>query len=175
MLFNHNNQLEELPRDLPDLNQLLEFEKQSRKNGSDIEFNSLIGDWRFATVWKNFKNKENIAASFFLRVFSAKLCLENDSKNEDSINYKISNSIQFGLLSLKFVGFANLQEDQTLLTFYFESIELYMGSRPIFIRKIPIITDIKKRPFFALIALGTKNKWLSARGRGGGLALWIKE
>ena len=30
------------------------------------------------------------------------------------------------------------------------------------------------KPFFALIAIGHNGEWLSARGRGGGLALWHK-
>ena len=33
----------------------------------------------------------------------------------------------------------------------------------------------KKIPFFALIAIGSDGKWLSARGKGGGLALWVKD
>ena len=29
--------------------------------------------------------------------------------------------------------------------------------------------------FFALIAVDPNGKWLSARGKGGGLALWVKD
>ena len=32
----------------------------------------------------------------------------------------------------------------------------------------------KKMPFFSLIGISTKDKWMCARGRGGGLAIWIK-
>jgi len=32
----------------------------------------------------------------------------------------------------------------------------------------------KKMPFFSLIGISTKDNWLCARGRGGGLAIWVK-
>ena len=33
----------------------------------------------------------------------------------------------------------------------------------------------QRMPFFALIAFGEDASWLCARGRGGGLALWVKD
>ena len=32
----------------------------------------------------------------------------------------------------------------------------------------------KQMPFFSLIAISKENNWMCARGRGGGLAIWIK-
>ena len=32
----------------------------------------------------------------------------------------------------------------------------------------------KKMPFFSLVGIRTKDNWLFARGRGGGLAIWGK-
>jgi len=32
----------------------------------------------------------------------------------------------------------------------------------------------KKMPFFSLIGISKKDNWLCARGRGGGLAIWVK-
>jgi len=32
----------------------------------------------------------------------------------------------------------------------------------------------KKMPFFSLVGISTKDNWLCARGRGGGLAIWVK-
>jgi len=29
-------------------------------------------------------------------------------------------------------------------------------------------------PFFSLVGISTKDNWLCARGRGGGLAIWVK-
>ena len=39
------------------------------------------------------------------------------------------------------------------------------------------IQPIEERnmPFFALIAMEERGQWLSARGRGGGLALWLRD
>ena len=32
----------------------------------------------------------------------------------------------------------------------------------------------KKMPFFSLVGISTEDNWLCARGRGGGLAIWVK-
>ena len=59
------------------------------------------------------------------------------------------------------------------MPFFFESIELKLGTR-ILLRRSLDIPDENNRPFFALIAMEETSKWLSARGRGGGLAVWRK-
>ena len=76
------------------------------------------------------------------------------------------------MLSIRFIGGGNLNGKQPLLLFFFECIELKAGSSVVFSRSLKI-PDEKDRPFFALISMEKNSKWLSGRGRGGGLALWI--
>jgi len=156
-------------KDLPDKKQLLEFEKLSRQEGSGIEFHSLIGLWKFVYVWKQQTDKENLIASSLLRTFSASLEL----REKGSKNFSLTNSIKFGLLSISFVGVGNLKGKQPLLHFFFDHIEVKFGSKVLFTRSIEIAEE-KDGPFFSLIAIEENSKWLSARGRGGGLALWVK-
>ncbi len=153
---------------LPVQEQLLELEDIARKNGSRIKPDSLIGLWNFISVWKAGTDKEDLIASSLLRLFSASLEIKNDELNQ----FIITNSIQFGLLSIRFLGAGNLKGKQPLLTFFFEFIELTLGSSVLFNRALKI-PDEKDRPFFALIAMEENCDWLSARGRGGGLALWV--
>ena len=40
---------------------------------SGIEFNSLIGDWKFVSVWKKDNDDEDPIFSSLLRMFSAKI------------------------------------------------------------------------------------------------------
>ncbi|ABX08557.1 hypothetical protein [Prochlorococcus marinus] len=154
---------------LPSKQKLLELERIARKHGSGIDFASLIGLWSFVYVWKKDSDKDDMVSSSLLRLFSASLDIRQKEPNE----FSITNSIHFGPLSILFRGLGNLKGRQPLLPFFFDCIELKAGSRVVFNRSLQIPEE-KNRPFFALISMGESCKWLSARGRGGGLALWIK-
>ena len=103
---------------------------------------------------------------------SARLELKSKNK-EDQINYEIKNSINFGLLNIIFIGSAELKGLRPLLTFYFEELKISISSLPIFNKELKKPED-KKMPFFSLVGISTKDNWLCARGRGGGLAIWVK-
>jgi len=155
---------------LPVQQKLLELENIARKDGSGITSESLIGLWKFMSVWKQGTDKEDLSSSSLLRLFSASLEIAKDGSNQ----FAITNSIQFGLLSIRFIGTGHLKGKQPLLPFFFECIELKAGSRVVFSRSLKR-PDEKNRPFFALISMEENGKWLAARGRGGGLALWIND
>ena len=67
-----------------------------------------------------------------------------------------------------------MKGSQPILPFFFRRIELNLGSSVLINRDLDMPDD-KKKPFFALIGIGDNREWLAARGRGGGLALWLKE
>ncbi len=157
----------------PSLEELLELEKIARVEGSGINFESLLGLWKFNSVWKQGSNKEDSISSTMLQVFSASLELKRDSNKSDKDLFTIANSIQFGILSLTFSGIASLERKQPILPFSFDNIKIRLGSLTIFKKNLSKIDD-KMKPFFALIALGSHGKWLAARGKGGGLALWVR-
>ncbi|WP_320664596.1 hypothetical protein [Prochlorococcus sp. MIT 1223] len=158
---------------LPNLNDLLELEKVARKEGSNVTLEPLIGVWKFVSVWKPLSDKEDFFTSLLLRKFSACLQLSKAKNIEDQTSFLINNSIKFGLLQLKFSGEGKLVGNQPRLIFYFDSIELYLSSKNVFKRSIPIPED-KNKPFFLIVSMSITNSWLSGRGRGGGLALWQK-
>ena len=156
---------------LPSIEKLLELEKSARIEGSGINYESLLGQWKFKSVWKQGSMKEDSISSTLLQVFSATLELKKDIQIPEIEQYTIANSIQFGLISVKFSGLANLERKQPLLPFSLNWIQIKLGSLMVLERALPA-TEQKKRPFFALIATGSNGRWLSARGKGGGLALW---
>ena len=163
--------MEEIRTNFPKLEELLELEKIARKYGSGIEFDSLIGLWKFNCVWKKGSDKEDSISSTLLKVLSASLELRN--YEADNEKFSIKNTIRIGIITLRFNGLAYLDRKQPLLPFFFDNIELIIGSIIIIKRSLPIPEE-KKRPFFALISLDKNGKWLAARGKGGGLALWEK-
>ena len=160
--------------DLPSLDKLKELEKNARIEGSGIEFDSLVGLWKFNSVWKQGSDTEDSISSTLLQVLSASLELKKDTQNPEEEKFIITNAIKFGLLTLTFSGYANLERKQPLLPFSFNCIQIKLSSLTILNKSLPA-TDKKKRPFFALIAIGSNGSWLSARGKGGGLALWLKD
>tara|TARA_Y100001968_G_C19033132_1_gene560803 strand:- start:75 stop:584 length:510 start_codon:yes stop_codon:yes gene_type:complete len=156
---------------LPSLKQLLALEKTAKVEGSGIDYDSIIGLWKFNSVWKKGSDKEDSISSTLLQVLSASLELKKDKQNPEEKSFFISNSIQFGFISLRFTGKANLERKQPLLPFSFESIQIKLSSITILKRSLQTNKQ-RERPFFALIAIDSKGQWLSARGKGGGLALW---
>ena len=157
----------------PSLSELLELETLARTEGSGIEFDSLNGLWKFVSVWKQGTDQEDSMSSSLLRLFSASLELRKQKNNEQLSKFDITNCIRFVFLSISFIGSGQLTGSQPLLSFAFERIDLKLGNNVVLSRLIAV-PDEKNRPFFALIAMGKTSQWLSARGRGGGLALWLK-
>ena len=156
---------------LPSLEKLIELEKKARVDGSGINYDSLLGQWKFISVWKQGSDKEDSISSTLLQVLSASLELKKNTQNHEKELFTITNSIQFGLISLKFSGIANLERKQPLLPFSFDCIQIEIASLIILKRSLKT-PEHKNRPFFSLIAMDLDSKWLSARGKGGGLALW---
>ena len=159
---------------LPSLEKLIELEKTAREEGSGITSDSLLGLWKFKSVWKQGSDKEDSFSSTLLQMLSASLELKKDTQNNQKEQFTIANSIQFGLITLRFSGIATLERKQPLLPFSFDCINIKIASLTIFKRSLPV-TDQKKKPFFALIGIDAKGRWLSARGKGGGLALWERD
>ena len=159
-------------KDFPSLKELKLLEKNSQKNGSGIVYEELLGVWKFKYVWGKESDEIKNIPSSILQVLSAKLELKDKNK-EDQINFEIINSISFGLLKIVFTGSAELKGLRPLLTFYFEDLRLSISNFPIFNKNLKKPED-KKMPFFSLVGISTKDKWMCARGRGGGLAIWVK-
>ena len=157
---------------LPGIKELKLLEKNSQNNGSGIVYEELLGIWKFQFVWGKESDEIKNIPSSILQVLSAKLELKKNNK-EDKLNFEIKNSINFGLLNIIFIGSAELKGLRPLLTFYFEELKISFSNFPIFNNKLKKPED-KKMPFFSLIGISAEDKWMCARGRGGGLAIWVK-
>ena len=158
-------------KDLPDIKEIKQLEKISQKEGSGIVYEELLGIWKFQFVWKKGSDEIDNISSSILQVLSAKLELKKNL--EDPLNFEIKNSINFGLFNIIFLGNASLKGLRPLLPFYFEILNVNIGNFPI-LKKTLKKPENKKMPFFSLIGLSKEDNWMCARGRGGGLAIWIK-
>ena len=167
------NMLENISINLPDKGKLLELEVIAENQSSGIEFDSLIGNWKFVSVWKKGADDKESFFSSLLRVFFANLKLKKDPSIKNLLKFLITISIRFGIISLEFSGKGYLEGSQPFLHFFFNLIELKSGSN--FLLRSPIKEPKQKeKSFFALIASGQSGEWLSARGQGGALIIWLK-
>ena len=89
------------------------------------------------------------------------------------VDYQIKNSVSFGILSIIFCGQASLKGPRPLLPFFFENLIINIGNFTL-VNKPLKKPEEKQMPFFSLIAISKEKNWMCARGRGGGLAIWIK-
>jgi hypothetical protein len=160
-----------LPSDsLPSGEDLLALERQCRRSGSGITMASLIGTWRLRATWSRDGTPAPAASAALLRGLSACLILSGE---ETDGALRIANQVNIGSLRLRFDGEAELTGRRPLLMFSFRSVRLSLGKLTLFERDLPQ-PDARRMPYFALIGLDREQGRLSARGRGGGLALWMR-
>ena len=158
---------------LPKYREIKNLETISKKDGSGIRNEDLIGIWKFNSVWKRDSEEVDNISSSILQVLSAKLELKKNNSQTNSFDFRIKNSISFGILSIIFCGQASLKGKRPLLPFFFENLIINFGNFTLVNKPLKKPGE-KQMPFFSLIAISKENNWLSARGRGGGLAVWIK-
>ena len=158
---------------LPNYLQIINLEKISNKNGSGISYEELLGKWNLQYVWRKGSDKIDNISSSILQILSASLELTKIDLDIKKSNFKIKNRIQFGIISIEFIGSAFLKGGKPLLCFCFTKLIFKIGSLTLVNQNL-VMEDPKKMPFFSLIGIDKNCNWLCARGRGGGLAIWIK-
>lgn len=162
---------------------LLQAEKIAKQDRLIYPLESLFGQWRLCfTAPKNahFKSGVALGKGFYVPQIAPAQISFHPSQSLNRA--EITNSLQLGFLQFKLTGPARYVGKKNLLAFDFTNIELSLFSRAIYNRGFRggklknadfYEQSITKAPFFAFF-LVTKN-FIAARGRGGGLALWVKE
>lgn len=158
---------------IPDAQWLLDRERRCRQDGTGLTTADLLGCWRLERIWNKGSRQPASAAAALLRGLSARLQLSAAGPDPEDGDLRLANSVRFGALELRFEGVGRLEGRRPLLLFSFERLLLLLGGRVLVERTLPQ-PDPLRRPFFALIA-AERSGWLAARGRGGGLALWLHE
>jgi hypothetical protein len=171
--------MESKEQGLPNGPDLLAAEKISRQEGSGLTPEALGAEWRLDQLWGKQRTAPPMAgAAAVLRSLKATLSIRPGT---GPTSLRLLNSVQLGPLKLHFEGPGQLSGRRPLLVFWFEKLEVRLGAWLLIQRALPKPAEAKL-PFFALIASrstrgsssGThgEERWLAARGRGGGLALW---
>lgn len=164
---------------LPSLEEVLARERIVRHKGSGLAEEDLRGSWMLELVWSKGSDSPDQLRSTMLRSLGARLEIGVPQKTN---RFTLKNSVKLGALQLRFEGNANLKGSRPLLMFQFDHLQILLGQWKLVDVRLPPV-DGKRLPFFALIASGSADgsgnqadqTWLAARGRGGGLALWLRQ
>ena len=159
---------------------LLAQEQQVRRHGSGLTAEDLLGCWQLQRIWPKGSRREANLSGWLLRGVAARLEITaaaahgtgepRDAQSAASPPLLLSNAVNLGPLELRFRGPGRLQGRRPLLLFQFDQLQLSLGGRVLLQRSLPAPAP-QRLPFFALISREPTG-WMSARGRGGGLAQW---
>ncbi|MBW4524965.1 MAG: hypothetical protein KME18_07170 [Phormidium tanganyikae FI6-MK23] len=160
---------------------LLQAEKSAKQTAIDYQFSQLEGEWRlcFATGTRKIRQGGiKLKKGYYVpKIAKAQLSFSLDESGSE----RIGNLAQVGLLTLKFSGPARYQTKKNLLAFDFTQLQVCLGEKTFYSQPVRggaekerafSETSIAKLPFFAFFLIG--DRFVAARGRGGGLALWVK-
>ena len=158
---------------LPSGQHLRSLERESRKVGSNVHRDSLIGDWKLAEIWGKKNPEPSSLSGMILRALKATLQI----RGSDQQQLELINSVELLGMKLSFWGPGRLVQKRPLLCFHFQQLHIQVAGRNLLSIALPK-PPAGGEPFFALIAreqTETGLTWMAARGRGGGLALWCSE
>jgi hypothetical protein len=167
---------------------LLDIEREALETKEIVSFERLLGTWRlqFVTGTKKARGRGGIllgSGRYLPRWLSISLTYHRSQALESlEETGKITNQVELGALQLSLSGPARFLPRQRILAFDFTRMTvtllgatLYSG----YIRggeasEATFFSDtIQKQAFFAYFLL--TERAISARGRGGGLALWVRD
>jgi hypothetical protein len=158
-------------------------EINARKSRLAIPFGDLVGEWRlcFATGAK--KNKQGgikLGKGYYLPKFApASIAFTRDL---DSSMGSATNRLLVAGVQLQFTGPCRYPGKKNLLIFDFTQIQFKLFGSTVYQGKFRSGKDdavdfeelsIAKLPFFSFFWVGTNV--IAARGRGGGMALWVRD
>ncbi|MDZ8183996.1 MAG: hypothetical protein RMX96_03930 [Nostoc sp. ChiSLP02] len=168
------------------VNALLQAEKAAKQQRLNYPFESLLGKWRlcFATGTKKVRERGGIVLGKGLYVpkfvpihisFSANL-------EQDLGKGEVANQVELTPILLKLTGPVKYIGKKNLLASDFNQMFISLFGRLVYNKQIRsgkvqsedfYSQPIAKLSFFAFFLV--TEDFIAARGRGGGLALWIRE
>jgi hypothetical protein len=168
---------------------LLEAEKTAKQEHRQYPLESLLGQWRLCFTTAGKVNLRQGMASgksgfYVLQFVSAQISFTattaSDNNNLDKI--EIGNQVQLGFLLFRVTGQARYLERKNLLAFDFTHMQFVLFGKTFYRGAFPgrktqtedfLTQPIAKLAFFTFFSV-TKD-FIAARGRGGGLALWVRQ
>lgn len=168
---------------------LLQAEKLAKQQRLTYPLESLLGRWRLCFVVTTQKARARSGIVLGRGWYVPKIARAHISFSTQALTSgqspgkrEIENQLQFGSLLLKLTGPFQYLDKKNLLAFDFTKMQVCLFSHAVYSRDVRggkaqeqdfYSQSIAKLPFFAFFLI--TEEFIAARGRGGGLALWIKE
>lgn len=176
---------------------LLTVENVTRHQRQSIPLDSLLGRWRLSFTTMPRKKRQggvttgrgfyvpSLATAHIAFERSPNRSSESGMSNETLLDAshtegEITNQVRVGSLVLRFTGPFRYESKKNILAFDFTQVQILLFDRQIFSRSLlrdstPPFNQrpIAKLPFFAFI--WANGQAVAARGRGGGLAIWVND
>ena len=163
---------------------LLKAEKVAKRERLNYRIDDLLGTWRLcftANKKAHYQGDKIVGKGAYVpRFVPAQISFDVAAAELSQI--AIGNQVRVGWLTLKLTGPARYSGKKNLLAFDFTQMQLAVGNRSLYrgnIRggaaqaKAFDNRPIGELPFFAFFLVTPD--LIAARGRGGGLALWVRE
>ncbi|MGE5659478.1 MAG: hypothetical protein ACM37W_23030 [Actinomycetota bacterium] len=164
---------------------LLQAEKAAKQQRLSYSLEALLGQWRLCFTTGTRKLRRGgiaLGTGFYVpKWVPAYIGFERVVASGQE-KAQISNQIQFSGLKLKLTGPAKYLNKKNLLAFDFTQVFVLWGSRSLYAGRFrggKVMSEtfeeqpIAKLPFFSFFSIA--EDFIAARGRGGGLALWVRE
>ncbi|MBW4482117.1 MAG: hypothetical protein KME14_06210 [Tildeniella torsiva UHER 1998/13D] len=161
---------------------LLEAERQTKAERRQFAPEALLGTWqlRFTAPKKPAYKAGKPEGSGFYMPGIAIASLRFSRDDDGQLN--IQNQLQVGPTKLRFTGPAKFLPKKNLLAFDFVRLQVVAGGLTLI--NLPlrskaakagnfVSTSVAKLPFFSFFV--AEEGYVAARGRSGGLALWVKK
>lgn len=166
---------------------LLEAEQTAKHQRLTYPLAALMGDWQLcftAPKKPHLKAGVPIGRGFYAPQFApAQISFfPADAAQADPTIARITNQVSLGSLVFRLTGPARYIGKKNLLAFDFTQMQLSIFGRSLFQRPFRsgktgdisfAESPIAKLPFFAFFLVTAE--FIAARGRGGGLALWVRK
>lgn len=161
---------------------LLDSERQTKAERRQFSPEALLGTWRLrftAPKKPTYKAGKPQGSGFYVPGLAIATIRFN---RDDHDQLTIQNQLQVGPAKLRFTGPAKFLPKKNLLAFDFVRLQVLVGNLTLI--NLPLrskaakagdfaTTSVAKLPFFSFFV--TEEGYVAARGRSGGLALWVKK
>ena len=168
---------------------LLHAEKAAKQQHQRYPVDSLLGYWRlcFTTSGKVHLRQSIVSGKrgFYVpQISPAQISFTTPASTTDSSpdDVEIGNQVQLGPLLFRLTGQTRYLDQKNLLAFDFTHMQLSLFGKTLYQGTFPWRKTqaqdfhnqpLSKLPFFTFFLI--TEDFIAARGRGGGLALWVKE
>ncbi|UBF26382.1 hypothetical protein K9N68_33610 [Kovacikia minuta CCNUW1] len=167
------------------VNALVQAEKIAKQQRLRYPFESLQGRWRlcFTANRKAHERSGTVLGKgwYVPKLAPAHISFSQNQSLERSDRGEISNQLQLGSFLLRFTGPCRYLGKKNLLCFDFTQIQIRLLGRTLYQGNFRggnaqtqefYPQSVGKLPFFAFFLI--TEDFIAARGRGGGLALWVR-